>query len=141
MHIVIKTPIPRDYKTVFSMFNLKLFEALKPPLVKLEVTRFDGCNKGDEVHLKVSGTLWVSHITDFFESPEEIYFVDVGATLPPPLTFWKHTHRIQKTGEQSSMVIDDIHYSTGNTFIDNLIYPAIYAMFVMRRPIYKRELS
>lgn len=141
MKIKISTPINKNYREVFKLFNLNLFEALKPPGVKLVVERFDGCKKGDEVHLKVAGQRWISHITDYVENADEIYFVDIGAVVPPPLTKWKHIHRIERTGEHSCSVIDDIEYSTGNSFTDKIIYPALYAMFKMRQPIYKRELS
>ena len=141
MKILIKTHINKDYRSVFSQFNLKLFEALKPPLVSLKVERFDGCKKGDEVHLKVSGQRWVSHITELYEGEDEIYFIDVGAIIPPPLTSWKHIHRIERTGENKCNVVDDIEYSTGNKLLDKLIYPAIKAMFLLRRPIYIKELS
>jgi ligand-binding SRPBCC domain-containing protein len=141
MKLIIKTDIPKNYREVFSLFNKELFIALKPPLINLKVERFDGCKKGDEIHLKVSGLRWVSHITELHEDQDQIYFVDHGVIVPPPIKFWKHIHRIERTGEQNSVIIDDIEYSTGNVFTDKLIYPALYAMFLMRRPIYKKELS
>lgn len=141
MKIKISTPVNKNFREVFSLFNLKFFEALKPPVVNLVVERFDGCKKGDEVHLKVAGQRWISHITDYVENEDEIYFIDRGVVIPPPLTSWLHIHRIERSGANSSIIIDDIEYSTGNTLIDRLIYPAIYAMFSMRRSIYKRELS
>ena len=141
MKIKITTPINRNYRDVFTSFDVKLFEALKPPVVKLVVERFDGCKKGDEVHLKVAGQRWISHITDYVENDDEIYFVDRGVVIPPPLSSWLHFHRIERTGANSCNVIDDIEYSTGNILLDKLLYPAIYAMFAMRKPIYKRELA
>lgn len=146
MKIVIKTKIDKNYQIVFSKFNLQLFKALKPPFVQLEVERFDGCKKGDEVHLKMLlfGWLkqkWISHITADFKSEYEIYFVDEGAYLPPPLKKWKHIHRIDKINELSCFVIDDIEYTSGNVALDLLLYPALYLMFLYRKPIYKRVLS
>lgn len=141
MKILIKTPIEKDYRTVFLQFDLKLFTALKPPLVNLVVERFDGCKKGDEVHLKVAGQKWVSHITELYEGDDEIYFVDIGVIIPPPLTSWRHVHRIEHAGKNKCFVIDDIEYSTGNKLLDKLIYPAIKAMFLLRKPIYIKELS
>lgn len=141
MKLIISTPIDRNFREVFKRFDLKLFEALKPPVVNLKVERFDGCKKGDEVHLKVAGQRWVSHITEDFESDDEIYFVDRGVIIPPPLSHWLHIHRVVRTGENTCAVVDDIEYSTGNKLTDKLIYPALYAMFAMRRAIYKRELS
>lgn len=141
MKILIKTPINKDYRSVFSQFNVKLFAALKPPLVNLKIERFDGCKKGDEIHLKVSGQRWVGQITELYEGEDEIYFIDIGVIIPPPLTSWKHIHRIERTGTNTCIVIDDIEFSTGNKLIDKLIYPALMAMFLLRGPVYKRELS
>jgi ligand-binding SRPBCC domain-containing protein len=141
MNILIKTPINSDFKIVFSKFNLELFTALKPPLVSLKVKRFDGCKKGDEVHLVVNGKLWVSHITELYESEDEIYFVDIGVIIPAPLKSWKHIHRVERTGDKTCAVIDDINYSTGFKMLDLLIYPALKFMFLLRCPVYKRELS
>lgn len=141
MKLIIKTDISRNFREVFSRFDQNLFEALKPPLVSLKVVRFDGCKKGDEVHLSVAGQRWVSHITDYYEDNDQIYFVDQGAIIPPPIKHWKHIHRIERTGENTSVVIDDIEYSTGNIILDKMLYPALYAMFSLRGPIYKKELS
>lgn len=141
MKILITTPVPKNYKKVFELFNLELFIKLKPPLVNLVVERFDGCKKGDEVHLSVSGKKWVSHIVDFHQDEKEIYFIDIGAVIPPPIKEWKHIHKIQKVSENESLVIDDIEYSTGNALLDKLIYPGLLAMFSLRKPVYKRELS
>jgi ligand-binding SRPBCC domain-containing protein len=146
MKILIKTRIDKNYQIIFSKFNLQLFKALKPPLVNLSVERFDGCKKGDEIHLKMDffGLLnqkWISSITADFRSDYEIHFIDEGTLLPPPLKKWKHIHRIEKINELSSFVVDDIEYSCGNKAIDLAIYPALYLMFLYRVPIYKKELS
>ncbi len=141
MKIYFKTPIPNDYRTVFSKFNLDLFIALKPPMTSLKVERFDGCKKGHEVHLKVSGQKWISHITEDFENDEKIFFVDEGFVTPFPIKTWKHVHLIIKTGQKSCDVIDDIEYSTGLKALDVLIYPFLWGMFSLRAPVYKRELS
>lgn len=146
MKILLKTKIEKNYQVVFSKFNLDLFRALKPPVMNLVVERFDGCKKGDEVHLKMDlfGAFkqkWISHITEDFRSDYEIYFVDVGALLPPPLTKWTHIHRIEKINELSSYVVDDVEYTSGNHILDLLMYPALYSMFLYRKPIYKRKLS
>ena len=146
MKILIGTPIDKNFKEVFTLFNENLFKALKPPFVGLNVERFDGCKKGDEVHLRIS-TLpfktdrWVSHITNFHEDNDQIYFVDIGVVIPYPLKSWKHVHRIERISEHKCIVIDDIEFSSGNHLIDRLIYPALYAMFKARTPVYKRELS
>lgn len=146
MKILIRTKIEKNFQVIFSKFNLDLFKALKPPLLNLEVERFDGCKPGDEVHLKMDlfglmNQKWISHITKDFRSEYEIYFVDVGFLLPPPLKKWTHIHRIEKIDELSSFVTDDIEFTSGHTALDLLIYPVLYSMFMFRKPIYKRELS
>lgn len=146
MKILIKTRIEKNYQVIFSKFNLNLFKALKPPILNLVVERFDGCKKGDEIHLKIDlwGKLnqkWISHITEDSRNDYEINFVDVGTLLPPPLKKWKHTHRIEKINELASFVVDDINYTSGNKVIDLAIFPALYLMFLCRKPIYIRELS
>ncbi|MDO9183889.1 MAG: hypothetical protein Q7U04_15850 [Bacteriovorax sp.] len=146
MKILIKTRIEKNYQLLFSKFNIDLFKALKPPLLRLEILRFDGCKKGDEIHLQIdffglAKQKWISHITDGFRNDYEIVFVDEGALLPPPLKKWKHNHRIEKINELDSYIVDEIYYTTGNKALDLLIYPALYAMFFYRKPIYKRELS
>lgn len=126
-------------------FNLKLFKALKPPLMSLDVERFDGCNVGDEVHLNVGlgpfKAKWVSLITDNQENENETFFVDEGKYLPFPLKSWKHIHRVVKNDEEVSEIQDDIEYSTGNRALDTLMYPVLYLQFAARKPVYKKFFS
>lgn len=145
MKILIKTPIENDLQSTFKLFNEDLFRALKPPLISLEVERFDGCKKGDEVHLKIGfGPIhqkWVSLITDDRENEDVCFFIDEGDKLPPPLKEWKHIHRLVKTGKTTCRIEDDIFYSSGNKLLDFLMYPVMYAQFAMRIPVYKKLLN
>ena len=142
MNILIKTRLSKNYKEVFKGFDLELFKALKPPLINLNVARFDGCKKGDEVHLEIGiGPLkqkWISHITDDFINEKECTFVDEGHILPPPLKDWKHTHRILNIDENICEIQDDINFSSGNSLLDFFLYPALYAQFALRIPVYKK---
>src|ERR1051326_3408305 len=100
MRIVISTNVEQHYKTVYSRFDIHLFKKLKPPLVGLSVNRFDGCKKGDEVHIEIS-TLgikqaWKALITENAENEQEIVFIDEGIVLPNFIKSWKHTHKIVK---------------------------------------------
>jgi ligand-binding SRPBCC domain-containing protein len=146
VNIVVETQIEKNFRDIFSHFDEKLFKKLKPPFVKLQVERFDGCKAGDEVHLKISALpfktdRWVSHIVESRHSDDEIYFIDIGAIIPFPLKSWKHTHRIVRINESRSLVIDDIEFTSGNIQIDKILYPFFLAMFKFRRPVYKRELE
>ena len=146
MKIFIKTLVENDYKTIESKFDKELFIKLSPPLMKLSVDRFDGCKKGDEVHLRMNlfnllNQKWISVITASESNNNEFYFIDEGTVLPPPLKKWKHVHRVEKINETHSYVIDDIEYSTGNIILDNTIFPVLYSMFFFRKHIYQSELS
>lgn len=140
MKIEIKTNVEQDYKTVSGSFKVDLFKKLKPPLVGLKVKRFDGCKKGDEVHIEIN-TLgikqdWNALITGNGENENEVYFIDEGIKLPNFISSWKHIHRIIKNGD-SAIIIDDINYRTPNFVLDILSYPVMYIQFYFRKPVYK----
>lgn len=141
MKINIRTKVNKNYKSVFQAFDINLFMKLKPPLLSLIVIRFDGCNKGDEVHIETGflgfKSKWISLITDNYTGEDNAYFTDEGILLPKPLKYWKHNHIIEKSID-SSIIIDDICYETGNKFIDLLIFPALFAQFYYRKPVYKK---
>ncbi len=139
MRICIKTNVNKPYKQIFSGFNEALFLALNPPIMPVKLLRFDGCKKGDEVHIQLPfKMLWISDITDFSETENEIYFIDEGRQLPFPLKQWKHKHRIIKQTENDTLIIDDINFSTNNKLLDFLIYPALWLQFAYRKPVYKK---
>lgn len=145
MRILIKTKLSKNFKAVHHGFDLNLFKALKPPLIGLEVKRFDGCLKGHEVHLEIGiGPLkqqWISLITDNIENDAECTFIDEGKVLPPPLKNWHHTHRILNIDGENCEIHDDIQYSSGNGLLDLLMYPALYFQFYLRRPVYQKYFS
>ena len=142
MKMLIKTRIHKDYNFVFSKFNQDLFKSLKPPLLNLEVLRFDGCKKGDEIHLNIGfgpfSIKWISHITENSNGENENLFIDEGYLLPPPLKYWKHIHRVKKISEDLCEIQDDIEFSSGNQFLDTILYPTLYFQFSLRNPAYKK---
>ncbi len=138
---IIKTPVAKTIDQVREGFNLSLFKALKPPVIDLEVKRFDGCKKGDEIHLRVGLGFkmdWVSLISDDDQSSDEWYFIDVGGKLPPPLKKWRHRHRVIKREAGGSTIVDDIHFSSGLLPLDLLIYYPLKIQFMLRSPIYRK---
>lgn len=137
MRIRIATRVSQQASAVMAGFNLDLFEALKPPILPLKVLRFDGCETGDEVHLDLGfGNKWLAKIVDHGSSSEGYFFIDEGLTLPFPLKDWKHRHLINIT-ESGSEIVDDINFTTGWYLIDGLVYPFMYALFWLRKSIYK----
>lgn len=140
MKVQIKTRVNKDFKHVFQRFDIHLFMKLKPPFIGLSVIRFDGCKTGDIVHVEINilgmKQKWISEITEYVENSEEIYFVDEGKVLPKPLRYWKHKHVIQKSID-SSVIIDDISYSTNRKILDFLLFPLFFLQFFYRKPVYK----
>lgn len=137
MKFEIATQVEQDYRSVWKGFNEDLFMALKPPLIPFKLLRFDGSNIGDEVHISIAGMRWDAKIIDQQESDSEVYFVDEGLKLPFPLKKWQHKHRMLHNEDGSCTIIDAIEYFTSNTFLDKLIYPAMYQQFAARQPVYK----
>lgn len=139
MNIYIKTKVHSNFTSVYNRFDLKLFKALKPPGMPLEVKRFDGCSAGDEVHLEVGPfrQKWVSVITQNIQNDEEIYFIDEGKVTPFPISTWVHTHRMDYVSDSECYIIDDIEYKCTNVIFTLLMYPLLYIQFLLRRPVYK----
>lgn len=145
MRIQISTAVKQDYKTVYHGFDKDLFLALKPPLLPLTLLRFDGSKKGDEVHIQL-GKGWLSSRWDALivadkVDEQEAYFIDEGLRLPFFLKKWKHRHRILKSNDHASTIVDDIFYKTPFLLLDYLIYPVMYLQFYMRKPVYKKYFS
>ncbi len=141
MKIEIQTAVQQDYQQVWQGFTRELFLALAPPLTPINLLRFDGCNKGDEVHLEidfgVSKQSWCSKITEQQTSADEIYFIDEGERLPFFLSKWKHKHRILKQ-KQGSLIIDEIDFESFGGWGSFSLYPTLYFQFLYRQPIYRR---
>lgn len=140
MHFKISTKVEQDFESVFNKFDVYLFKRLKPPLIGLKVNRFDGCEKGDEVHVEIN-TLgwkqeWIALITEKTATNNEIYFVDEGLQLPKPLKKWRHKHVIAKFID-NSIIIDNIAYNTNSVFLDILLFPVVYVQFFLRKGAYK----
>lgn len=140
MRLYFKTSLAHPFKKVVQGFSRELFEKLTPPWASADLDRFDGCKKGDEVHLtlKLLGTSqkWVSLMTDAKETQNEWFFIDEGKVLPWPIKEWKHKHIVRKINENESEIIDDIYYSAGPLSV--FIYPALWATFMIRPDRYRQ---
>ena len=147
MHIILETPVHQSIASVWSGFDRSLFEKLTPAFPPVKVVRFDGCLPGDVVHLQLNFVFfrqdWISLIVEQQASSEEIYFIDQGTTLPFFLSYWHHRHRLQRavdqqTGQDQTIIIDDITYRTPFWLLDYLLYPVLWLQFVCRKPVYRR---
>ncbi len=141
MNLVLKSSVKGNYKNVMAAFDRRLFEALKPPVGKMEIVAFTGSKKGDKVHIKFHSPIkaeWISDIVEDEVTEERAWFVDVGVQLPWPLATWKHRHIVEKIDKEHSMIIDDITFTGNNFILSMLLYPAIFLGFYPRKKIYQK---
>ncbi|MCB0706492.1 MAG: hypothetical protein KDC34_14345 [Saprospiraceae bacterium] len=141
MHIRLETEVDGNFREVIAAFDQRLFEALKPPLAKMEIVEFTGSQKGDRVHIRFLQPIkaeWISIITADEMHETEAWFTDEGTQLPWPLVFWKHQHLIQKVSEDRSLIVDNIQFRAKNAFLSFLLYPAIFMGFWPRKKIYRK---
>lgn len=145
MNFSVRTKIPNTTKeAVMKGLDRSLFLRLAPPFPKLKLLRFDGSERGNEIHLKLNfifyKKIWISLVTEHGSNEQEIYFVDEGIALPPPLQFWQHRHFIFQVGPDVELE-DNITYRSRNKGLDILLRPFFYFVFAYRKPIYKKYLS
>ncbi len=140
MKFRIKTLVEQDYEMVWKGFNRDLFEALSPKFPKINLLRFDGCRKEDEVHLELIFPFfkqnWNSKIISSETLPQGYEFVDQGIKLPFFLSFWEHHHQIYQDFDRT-FIVDAIEFKAFNIFFECLIFPSIWFSFKNRSPVYK----
>ena len=140
MNIKLTAEVKGNYRDIMQRFDRQLFEALAPKQGKIEIVKFTGSKKGDQVHLRFLSPIradWISDITEDGVDEEEAYFVDEGVKLPFPLRYWRHKHIVRKLTENTSLIVDDITYRGPNKLVSVLMYPAVYAGFYPRKSIYQ----
>tara|TARA_R110002020_G_scaffold353796_5_gene566641 strand:+ start:506 stop:940 length:435 start_codon:yes stop_codon:yes gene_type:complete len=141
MKIILSTKVNQDYIAVKNGFDETLFSKLNPPFPPVKLLRFDGSEKGDLVSLELNLLLfkqeWTSQITKNHTDEKEYYFVDEGVSLPFFLKRWEHKHRIIKDGSHS-IIRDEIEFEGSFGLLTLVLYPALYAQFAFRKPIYKK---
>ncbi len=148
MRILVQTPVRQPLSVVWAGFDRNLFVRLSPPFPPVTVVRFDGCQRGDQVHLRLNFFLfqqdWLSRIVDqqtltTANEPGEIFFVDEGEQLPFFLSYWRHRHRLLRNDVTGgTVVIDDITFRTPFRLTDYVLYPLLWLQFAYRKPIYRR---
>lgn len=140
--IYFQTETNTPYQDVIDNFDRDLFVYLAPPLLPFNLVKFDGCKTGDQVIIELGpkpfSITWQSDITEDYQDESKWYFVDEGVKLPFPLKKWRHIHTVAKDHNGNGVIIDDINYSSGNAFLDNLLYPALLAQFLPRKILYKK---
>ena len=144
MKLSLSTRVTGSVQQIKAGFDVSLFKALAPPFPKLNVKRFDGCEKNDLVELELNFFTykqnWVSLIT-YDKTTDDIFeFIDIGKELPFPFKKWRHHHLVEKTGT-GSVISDKIEYSSGLIILDYLLFPLLFLQFVYRKPVYRKLFS
>ena len=135
MNITLRSKVTGDLSGVYNRFDHNLFTYLLPPGAQL--IEFGGSKKGDIVHLQLPlAGEWISEITEHGMSEQICYFIDEGRKLPFPLKKWKHKHILHRAGE-STIIEDNMTFSTGNVITDILFYPVLFLSFLPRLWQYK----
>lgn len=141
MKLIFETPIALPFEKIRDRFDQDLFLYLSPPLIPSRLKRFDGCKKGDEVHIELGPSplsqQWVSLITSDETNERGWSFIDEGKVLPWPLKYWKHHHRVDKISETESMIVDDIQYECAPAFLTPVMKPFLWSVFAIRPARYK----
>lgn len=141
MHTRFTTPVAMTAQATLAGFDRRLFEQLRPAGVSFFVDRFDGCNVGDEVHLRIGlpglMTAWISQITEAIKTDGEVGFVDEGRVLPFVLRSWRHQHRLVER-PYGCDIIDEIHYTCPLPGLALLLLPGLRFSFAGRKSVYQR---
>src|SRR5690606_10239216 len=132
-----RTHVEQDHHSVYKGFNESLFLQLSPPLLPFELIRFDGCETGVRVILKVGlpVQIWESLIVSHGSSASDYYFIDEGVKLPFPLKSWHHRHGIEADDNGGTVISDEITFSTGLKLLDFIAYPLLYSIFAYRKAV------
>lgn len=141
MKLLFKTRVDLPFERIRDQFNRELFEYLSPSWVPFKIKRFDGCKKGDEVHVELGPALsaqqWVSIMTFEETNASGWSFIDEGKVLPWPLSNWKHHHRVDRIGPMESEIVDDIYFECSPSWMAFVIKPILWQTFAIRPKRYK----
>jgi ligand-binding SRPBCC domain-containing protein len=141
MKIKISTIVKAGFQAVVKGFNVELFNFLLPPKKVAALISYDGEHIGGKVHIRFYlpwKSDWVSRITDSKKQVDEYYFTDTGVILPFGLNHWVHKHSVKKTGVDTTMIVDEMEFSTGNKIFDLMLYPVLYFSFLPRKKLYRK---
>lgn len=141
MRLTLSTLVEQNHLEVKAGFDERLFKKLAPPFPPVKVMQFDGCETGDTVALELNFLIfkqkWISKITADGTDNQEFYFVDEGTQLPFFLKGWSHRHRVIAQ-ESGSIIRDEIEFEAPYTWMNFLLFPALWLQFAYRKPIYRK---
>ena len=142
MKFTIKTVVQQPFHTADKGFGKDWLVKLNPPVPPFRITRFDGLNDGDRVHIRFNFFLfkddWEYVVRDKVDNEREWSFVDEGVRMPFFLKRWRHRYRLSADNKGMN-VTDEVDFDAPVRVLDFLLYPYLYLHFLYRKPIYKRR--
>lgn len=141
MKITTSSTIKSTFQDVAEGFNEELFRFLLPPENIAKLIRYDGEKPGSIVHIRFYfpwKSNWISKVTESEKHANEYIFIDKGLDLPFGLKHWKHQHKLIKINNESTLIVDEIDFSTGYKLLNYIIYPFLYFSFEPRKKLYKK---
>jgi ligand-binding SRPBCC domain-containing protein len=142
MKFEFRTSIKKSFQEIKSNFDQELFVHLSKGILPFEIERFDGCEKDNEIHIKIGiwplKISWVSWISFEETNASGWSFIDEGKVLPWPLIYWHHHHRVDRIGPTESLIVDSIQYKCSSKFLGTLIKPLLWVIFAMRPKRYRQ---
>ncbi len=140
MKIVVRSPVPYDYKWVYEAMNRDMLEYLMPSNV--ELLRYDGPEVGGIVKVRFKFPVkryWTVKITEVKHEPGCSYFVDEGVEVPFSIVAWKHQHIVEQDG-QHAVIIDDVYFKATNPLWAGVLYLGFFFSFKARKRGYRKYL-
>ncbi len=142
MKLLFETSINLPFEKIRDQFGRELFLNLSSGVFPFRIQRFDGCKRGDEIHLELGppglSKKWVSYITFEETNASGWSFIDEGKLLPWPLKYWKHHHRVDRISEQKSLIVDDINFECSPGILTPLVKPVLWSVFALRPARYQK---
>ena len=140
MQFSVSSPVNAGFQHVISRFDKDLFTHLLPSFPLIKLLLFEGTAVGNILRLRLYFSAWSmdwdTRIIERHANEKEVYFIDQGIRLPFFLVYWEHKHRIIKK-DQTTLIMDEITYRSGNALLGYLVYPILKASFVARKKGYR----
>ncbi|HSI91480.1 MAG TPA: hypothetical protein VK927_10220 [Adhaeribacter sp.] len=141
MEFKIRTDVAQRFADADKTFDKEMLLKLNPKFPPYKITRFDGLEQGDRVHVEFNFGLfkdgWEYVIAEKMAGENYWSFVDEGVKMPFFLKHWHHRYAIQQEGGQT-FVTDTVVFRSPFRLLDYLLYPWLYLHFMYRKPVYKK---
>ena len=134
-----QTKINKQFSLVKKLFvdkEGKLLRSLLPPFCKL--LHYKGIRRGAIIKISLFGKPCKFKVVTYSTSNDKLYFNDIikeGKLLG--ISYWSHRHKINKLSNDSTVIIDEVTFTSRNKYRDFILHVLFSASFVVRSIQYK----